>query len=701
MTDFIDQIAAAVPREDAQRARTLAGLLVACVLCAIGAFIPNVILAPEPATFIGYGFAVVGLGAALALLRKGHVEAAAHLTLAIALIAVNVGAAVGGGLDGGFSVNAVVIVLAALTLPRLSVFIVAVTIVALAIAFAAFSDTLLASSLVTPGPWHKTIGPIVNVLFLGTVVSSVRALYLRSIADGQEQRQALDTALFELERTSVSKAHLDNVIAAVRDIILVTDSHNTITDANPAAEEQLGYHRSELIGRPMADLLVESDLLDAQVLRAATARVQTSDGRQLPVLVSRGRLSPNTNQIDGFVWALSDMTVQQAAIEAVKRAHAQAETANQAKSRFLANMSHELRTPLNAIIGYSELLGEDLAGRDDIEAGLEDLTRIKGAGRHLLGLINGILDLSKVEAGKMELRLEDVEIGQLVEEVLATVRPRIERKGLVLKTGTAGAMPSTVRVDAQKLRQILLNLLSNAAKFTTRGEIRLDIESWARDGMPWVRFIVVDTGIGMDAAQVERIFEPFSQADESTSRKYGGTGLGLSISRAFTRMMGGEIHVDSRKGHGTSFTVELPVGELGQLRTPGGGLRRQSPVSRSDGEEIILHIDDDTAALELVKRLLERPGRRVIGTTEPEEGLLWIERFRPELVLLDVQMPRVSGWAVLARMRDELAHADPKVLVLTAEGEEDVARALGASGLLRKPIDRKVLVDVVDSTLAL
>ncbi|MEZ4322510.1 MAG: ATP-binding protein [Myxococcota bacterium] len=695
LTSLIDRFIEGVPPAERHRARVLAGTLATLLIAIVCGGLGNTAANPNLGNLLGYGSVAVGVLAAAAVARRGNVTLASHLVVIVELVVINLSAAVTGGTASGtFGMNTVVVVLAMLLLPPASGAAVTLAVIAVGVAFTMSPAWVEAMRLYPTSPWVDLSTFGINVLFLAGLLGTVSRMNDDGMRALEGQRAKLDDALDQLERTSVSKAHLDNVIGAVRDMILVTDARNAIVDANPAAIEQIGLRREELIGKPMDEILNDPALLDSPVVSASTAKVRRGDGRQLPVLLSRGRLPSNTNQVGGFVWVLSDMTVQQAAVEAVKRAHEQAESANHAKSQFLANMSHELRTPLNAIIGYSELLSEEPLA----EHQRADLERIQGAGRHLLGLINGILDLSKVEAGKMELRLEDVGLADLVNDVVHTIRPRIEAKGLTFPVNRT--YDGTVRVDAQKTRQILLNLLSNAEKFTNSGEIRLDVEEWRRDGMPWLRFTVSDTGIGMDEDQAARIFEPFAQADESTSRRYGGTGLGLSITRAFTRMMGGEIHVESRPGRGTAFTVELPVGGLLQLRTPGGHVRRAEPRPRAEGEVLVLHIDDDPSALELVARLLTRPGRRVIGTQEPEEGLRWAHTHEPDLILLDVQMPRISGWAVLARLREEYSDVTAKVLVLTAEGEEAVARALGATGLIRKPIDRKTLEVVVDGTLA-
>ena len=234
------------------------------------------------------------------------------------------------------------------------------------------------------------------------------------------------------------------------------------------------------------------------------------------------------------------------------------EAANLAKSRFVANMSHELRTPLNAVIGYSEML-EELAHDEGRHEFVPDLRRIHSSGTHLLSLINDVLDLSKIEAGKMEVHIEKVPLPPLILDVLSTVRPLAEKNANVLEVRSLAA-PASVQADGTRLKQVLLNLLSNACKFTSHGRITLEVESQAENGASWALFRVKDTGIGMTAEQLARLFQPFTQADGSTSRKYGGTGLGLALSRHFCRSMKGDVTVESEPGAGSAFTVRLPLG---------------------------------------------------------------------------------------------------------------------------------------------
>jgi signal transduction histidine kinase len=274
-----------------------------------------------------------------------------------------------------------------------------------------------------------------------------------------------------------------------------------------------------------------------------------------------------------------------------------AEEANQAKSKFLANMSHELRTPLNAIIGYSEMIMEDADGLDPAQLS-EDVDRILRSGRHLLALINDILDLSKIEAGKMELVVEAVDVAGLVEEVRGVVEPLAAARGNALRMAAPDGV--AVRADAMRLRQCLLNLLSNACKFTKDGHVTLEtsIEGQA------LAFRVADSGIGMTPEQLERIFEEFGQADASTTRQYGGTGLGLAITRRLIQMMGGTVEVSSTPGEGSTFTLRLPL-DAARVQLPAG-----EPEAVA-GSPLVLVIDDDPLVHELMARGLARDGFRV------------------------------------------------------------------------------------------
>ncbi len=383
----------------------------------------------------------------------------------------------------------------------------------------------------------------------------------------------------------------------------------------------------------------------------------------------------------------------QQASRSTEEARLAAEQANQLKSTFLANMSHELRTPMNAIIGYTEMLLEDLGERvDDPEAAqmTQDLERIRSSGKHLLALINDILDLSKIEAGKMELSLETFPVQALLTDVVDTVRPLVARNSntLVLQVPDA---PGSMHADLTRLRQSLFNLLSNAAKFTDHGNITLSVELDADGPRPRIRFAVTDTGIGMTEEQLGKVFEDFAQADSSTARRFGGTGLGLSISRRFCRMMGGDINVRSTAGVGSTFTIDLPVHVSETAAEDREQQTVEVAIDAAQGGDLVLVVDDDPGMLELLGRLLSREGYRVVTATTGEEGLNIVKRLRPQAVVLDVLMPRQDGWSVLSTLKADPDTRPIPVIVLTMLDDSEMAFALGAADFMTKPVDRQQL----------
>lgn len=677
------------------KARFLVATLALAVLAGACAFVPSVVLGDQPmepihaAGFVGT--LVLAVGGYLLLWRVSLAAAVGWFLLGAFAITNGLAMYTGGVTSPAFHANAAVLLFASmLGRPAQALGLMGLVIGA-GTAMWVQHDLLTTMALTPTRPLDVFLASVFVFVLVAVVVLAMALLQENVFRASVARADELERAQQRLEQTTVSTNYMRSVLGAARDMIIVVDEDLRIVDLNPAVTELLGYTRVELLGRSLGDLgsFVGTDPRDGVPVTATIARV---DGRRLPVTVSRGRLESVVagGALTGFVYALSDTTVQQAAVEAVRRAHGQAEAANQAKSRFLANMSHELRTPLNAIIGYSELLDEEIT-----DAGQRgDLQRVRGAARHLLQLINGILDLSKVEAGKTRLDVREVMLQPLVHDAVETVRPNL-RPGVELLLDATDL--GTARLDETKTRQILLNLLSNAVKFTASGQVGLRAERWDREGMPWLRFVVTDSGIGMTEAQLTSIFEPFSQADAATERRYGGTGLGLSISQAFSRMMGGEIYVESTMGEGSIFTVELPIGELEQLRTPGAVPRHAMP-EREGSAQLVLCIDDDRSALELLSRLLAGERRQVVGTPDPEQGIVWARALRPDLVTVDVQMPRMSGWNVLARMRDDDVLRDIPTVVITAEGEEQVARALGAVAILHKPVQRDAL-DALVATL--
>lgn len=386
-----------------------------------------------------------------------------------------------------------------------------------------------------------------------------------------------------------------------------------------------------------------------------------------------------------LVVRLGSLTIQdlQATTEA-------AEAANQAKSSFLANMSHELRTPLNAIIGYSEMLQEDAEDLGE-EGFVTDLKKINSAGKHLLALINDILDISKIEAGKMDIYLETFSVPDLIREVTDTIAPLIDKNHNTLKV-EAGLTLGYMHADLTKVRQALFNLLSNASKFTEKGTIRLEAYRDEAGQQPWIVFKVIDSGIGMTEEQTAKLFTAFTQADASTTRKYGGTGLGLAISKRFCQMMGGDIFVESAFGQGSTFTVRLPgqVVEKAQISE----VKASVPNART-----ALVIDDDGVVQDLLKRTLNKEGWGVITAGTGKEGLRLATERHPDVIILDVLMPAMDGWAVLHELKADAATADIPVIMVSMMNEDKLGYALGASGFLPKPVERDRLFQLLTQTV--
>ncbi len=497
----------------------------------------------------------------------------------------------------------------------------------------------------------------------------------------------------------------DRSLAAISQGLFITNpsrSDEPIIYVNAAFERMTGYTQKEAAGREIAWL--KGRQTDSAAIAAIEAAFDHGDECSVEMCLDRKDGTPfwcslavspvrdPAGRVTHFVGVMTDITDQKEAQDALVEAKEAAEAASRAKSTFLANMSHELRTPLNAIIGYSEMLQEE--AEDGGQEGLvPDLQKIHGAGKHLLGLINDILDLSKIEAGKMDLFLETFDVNNVVTEVAGTVQPLVAKNDNTLEVNCSADLGS-MHSDLTKVRQSLLNLLSNASKFTKEGKITLEAKRTELDGKSWVVLRVSDTGVGMTSAQIAKLFQAFTQADVSTTRKYGGTGLGLTITRRFCQMMGGDVTVASEPDKGTTFTITLPSEPIAPQRE----IALSGPVQpeRDAGSAgLILVIDDDPSVRNLIRRTLEKEGFRVRYASGGEEGLRQARRLRPDAITLDVMMPKMDGWAVLTALKSDPDLEDIPVIMVTVVDDKNLAYSLGAADYLTKPIERKRLTAIL------
>ena len=423
-------------------------------------------------------------------------------------------------------------------------------------------------------------------------------------------------------------------------------------------------------------------------LRRADGEWREMEVRAVPVMEDGG--------VREWVGTHTDITERKQAEAELQAAKESAEAANRAKSQFLANMSHELRTPLSAVIGYSEMIEEEMEDQGQTEL-LEDVRKINGNARHLLSLINDVLDLSKIEADRMTTYAEDFEAATLVHDVASTVGPLVKTKNneLALDLCEPGGEPGslgTMHTDQVKLRQCLINLVSNAAKFTENGTVTLQ----GRRHGDMLEFAVRDTGIGMTEEQLSGLFQRFAQADASTTRRFGGTGLGLAITRAFSRLLGGDVTVESTPGQGSVFTVRVPAVLPEPEAEPESTLPPATPNAPAEDRHLVLVIDDDPAQRDLIGRFLEREGFAVRTAADGAQGLAMARELKPRTILLDVMMPRMDGWTVLSQLKADPDLATIPVVMVTFVNEPALGASLGAADLIPKPVDWDRLKTVMD-----
>ena len=491
--------------------------------------------------------------------------------------------------------------------------------------------------------------------------------------------------------------------AAPMAVLIVTFDDGIIRYANQRFSEMFGLEASSALGRQAKTLYADSQhrerfigaLIEHGHVEGMEMLFKRAGGEEFWALMASQRV-----QFEGrpaMITGLADISDRKRMEGELHKAIWVSEQATRAKSDFVASMSHELRTPLNAIIGYSEILFEDAesAGR---ESEMADLRNIQDAGKHLLGLIDNILDLSKIEAGKMTLYLETFELRPMIDSVAATVATLAKKTGNALVVSCADGV-GTIHSDLTKVRQILFNLLSNACKFTRNGTITLAALRDANEAVDGIEFQVRDTGIGMTPDQQAKVFEAFTQADSSTTRTYGGTGLGLAITKSFCRLMGGDVTLTSEAGKGTTFTVRLPAVTRAASDTavPAAEKRSEGPqVTEPEHAPIVLVVDDDPNARELLSRHLQRGGYAVRVAANGEEAMQLARTLQPDVVTLDALMPQMDGWTVLGAMKEDPALAEIPVIMVTIVDNQSIGFSLGAADYLIKPIDRDRLVRAVE-----
>ena len=533
---------------------------------------------------------------------------------------------------------------------------------------------------------------------IGQMVEAINVFRRNAIEMRAMEIESLETERKNLTEIAEARARLTDAIETISEGFALYDADDKLVIFNSKYKNNFATHADiirvgasfETIARTSAErekavdggASLEAWLAEriAQHKAPSSTHIQhRSDGRWIQV-------SERRTTDGGVVATYADITELKQREADLAAARDAAEVANQTKSNFLANMSHELRTPLNAIIGYSEILQEDAADKRDKEA-IDDLQKIESAGRHLLGLINNILDLSKIEAGKMDMFIEPIDIQAVVKEAVSIVKPLADKNENVIEV-ICPADIGSLRSDQTKVKQSLLNLMSNANKFTSKGKVILTA---AREGNSRVCFSVSDTGVGMTDEQLGRLFEAFSQADASTTKRFGGTGLGLAITKHFCTMLGGDVTAVSTLGRGSTFTIWLPDHGV----APTAMDTAASVLSAANGRPTVLVVDDDASVRGLLSKTLEKEGYRIIAAGNGVEALALARAHRPQAITLDVLMPQMDGWRTLKEFKADAELRDIPVIMVTVLNERGMAIPLGAADFMTKPVDRQRLAAIL------
>lgn len=548
-------------------------------------------------------------------------------------------------------------------------------------------------------------------LMLAMLLAATYILIRRQLRETEASRRAL----------AENEKNLSTTLHSIGDAVLATDTAGRITRMNPVAERLTGWLAAEAQGRPVEEVfrIVNEETRApavAQVLAAGEIRglanhslLIARDGSEHPVTNSAAPISDAAGGVSGVVLVFRDVTKERQAEQALHHLNETLEQANRAKSDFLANMSHELRTPLNAIIGFSEMLKDGLLGELDAkQRGF--IADIYDAGIHLLSLINDILDLSKVEAGMLQLELDAADVAALLIASPLIVKEKALAHRIRLDTQIDPALGAML-ADERKLKQIVYNLLSNAVKFTpeggavslrarrcTRAEVAFDGSMPARlialppgDDLEFIAITVEDTGVGIAEELLPKLFEPFMQVDSSAARRQGGTGLGLSLVRRLAELHGGAVGVASRPGIGSRFCVWLPY-RVAAPTTQARQTAREASAPSAPSTPLALVIEDDDRMADLIMSQLRAEGFDAIRAATAEEGLVRAAKHQPQLITLDIFLPAMDGWEFMRRLKAEPKLADTPVVIITVSADLDRGLALGARRVLHKPFAREELV---------
>ncbi len=545
--------------------------------------------------------------------------------------------------------------------------------------------------------------------------------YLLIGTDNTARKQVEDERMKLDQRVRDQQFYTRSLIESNIDAMMTTDPRGIITDVNKQTEALTGRTRDELIGAPFRSCFTDPERAEAGIARVLAEGTVTDyeltaralDGSLTVVSYNATTFHDRERRLQGVVAAARDMTDLKRIEQTLQLKNLELENASRSKSEFLANMSHELRTPLNAIIGFSEVLGDGLLGEMP-EAQRRFVGDIFSSGQHLLSLINDILDLSKVEAGKMSLDLESVPLASLFANSLSIIREKAASRHIRLRVD-ADENVGSMQVDARKVKQIVYNLLSNAVKFSgERGEVTLRASRVPRAEVghlagPWagrvlgaaddgfgefVKISVTDDGIGIAPAGLEELFNPFSQIDSGLSRKFAGSGLGLAMVRQLVELHGGAVAVESAVDEGSRFTVWLP------LRAPGAAAPAATSIAMpsvrvAPGARVALMVEDDHKSADLIRVQLEAEGFTVLHATSAEAALVLAVEQPLALITLDIMLPNMDGWEFLDRLKQVPSLRHIPVVIISIVADRQRGFALGAAAVMQKPLSRTELKDIL------